>query len=111
MAAERNITIYKGDSYTHEVRIRDSANVNTNITGRTYTAQMRKSRSSDSVILSFDVVVTSAINGVILMSLDPADTSSINPGTYFYDFEETNGSYITTLMKGKISITGEVSHG
>ena len=111
MAAERNISIYKGDSYTHEVRIKNSANVNTNITGRTYTAQMRKSRSSDSIVLSFDIVISSAINGLITMSLSPQATSSIEPGTYFYDFEETNGTYVTTLMTGKVSLTGQVSHG
>ena len=111
MAAERNISIYKGDSYTHEVRIRNSANVNTHITGRTYTAQMRKSRSSDSIVISFDIVISSAINGLITMSLSPQATSSIEPGTYFYDFEETNGTYVTTLMTGKVSLTGQVSHG
>ena len=111
MAAERNISIYKGDSYTHEVRIRNSANVNTNITGRTYTAQMRKSRSSDSVVLSFTVAVTSAANGLVTMSLSSGATSSIDPGTYFYDFEETNGGYVTTLMTGKVTLTGQVSRG
>jgi hypothetical protein len=111
MAAERNISIYKGDSYTHEIRIRNSANVNTNITGRTYTAQMRKSRSSDSVVLSFTVAVTSAANGLVTMSLSSDATSSIEPGIYFYDFEETNGSYVTTLMTGKVSLTGQVSRG
>ena len=111
MAAERNIEIYKGDSYTHEIRIRDSANVNTNITGRTYTAQMRKSRSSDSVVLSFTVAISSAANGVVTMSLTPDATSSVQPGTYFYDFEETNAGYVTTLMTGKVSLTGQVSRG
>jgi hypothetical protein len=111
MAAERNIEIYKGDSYTHEIRIRNSANVNTNITGRTYTSQMRKSRSSDSIILSFTVVIADAVNGVINMSLTPEATSSIQPGTYFYDFEETNSGYVTTLMTGKVSLVGQVSRG
>ena len=111
MAAERNISIYKGDSYTHEIRIRDSANANTNITGRTYKAQMRKSRSSSSIVLSFTVTISNAANGVIIMSLTPEATSSIDPGTYFYDFEETNSNYVTTLMAGKVSLTGQVSRG
>jgi hypothetical protein len=111
MAAERNIAIYKGDSYTHEIRIRDSANANTNITGRTYTAQMRKSRSSSTVVLSFTITISNAANGVVVMSLAPEATSSIDPGTYFYDFEEKNGTYVTTLMAGKVSLTGQVSRG
>ena len=45
MAATRNITIYQGDTYAHELRIRDSANANVNITSRTYTGQIRKKRN------------------------------------------------------------------
>ena len=111
MAAERNIAIYKGDTYTHEIRIKDGANANTNITGRTYKAQMRKSRSSSTTVLSFTIAITNAANGVVTMSLAPEVTSSIDPGTYFYDFEENNAGYVTTLMAGKVSLTGQVSRG
>ena len=72
---------------------------------------MRKSRSSSSIVLSFTVAITSAANGVVIMSLTPEATSSIDPGTYFYDFEETNTNYVTTLMAGKVSLTGQVSRG
>ena len=111
MAAERNIEIYKGDSYTHQIRITDSANVNTNITGRTYTAQIRKSRSSESIVLSYNIDTSNSADGVVIMSLSPEVTSSILPGNYFYDFEEKNGTYVTTLMAGKVSLVGQVSHG
>jgi LEA14-like dessication related protein len=111
MAGTRDITIYKGDTYTHEVRIKNSANTAINISGRSYKVQMRKSKASDEIIASFTVSITNAANGVVTFSLDANTTSNISVGTYHYDFEETNGSYVTTLMGGKIIIVGEVSRG
>ena len=111
MAGLRDITIYKGDSYTHEVRIKDSLDDPIDVTGRTYRVQMRKSKASESVILEFDTSITDAANGVVQFSLSSEDSSNISVGTYYYDFEENNGGYITTLMGGKLIITGEVTRG
>jgi hypothetical protein len=45
MAATRDITIYQGDTYAHELRIKNSANAVINITSRVYTGQIRKKRN------------------------------------------------------------------
>jgi len=111
MAGVRDITIYKGDTYTHEVRIKNSSNTAINITGRTYKAQMRKSKASDEIVISFTTTITDAANGLVTFSLTAGNSSNINVGTYYYDFEETNGAYVTTLMGGKATIKGEVSRG
>ncbi len=109
MAATRNITIYQGDTYAHELRIRNSANANVNITSRTYTGQIRKKRNSDTVAATFSSEITSAVNGTVVMSLSSANTANIAAGSYVYDFQETNGNTITTLITGTCIITGEVS--
>lgn len=109
MAAERDITIYKGDSYTHQINIKNSANTAINITGRTYISQIRKSKASGTIIASFTTAITDAANGVLTMSMTGNETSNINTGIYYYDLQETNGSIITTLMGGKVTVTGEVS--
>ncbi len=109
MAATRNITIYQGDTYAHELRIRNSANANVNITSRTYTGQIRKKRNSDTVAATFSSEITSAVNGTVVMSLSSANTANIAAGSYVYDFQETNGSTVTTLITGTCTITGEVS--
>ena len=88
MAGVRDITIYKGDTYTHEVRIKNSANTAINITGRTYKAQMRKSKASDEIVISFTTTITDAANGLVTFSLTAGNSSNINVGTYYYDFEE-----------------------
>ena len=53
MAATRNITIYQGDTYAHELRIKDSANAVINITSRIYAGQIRKKRSTETAAATF----------------------------------------------------------
>jgi len=109
MAATRDISIYQGDTYAHELRIKDSANANVNITSRTYTGQIRKKRNSDTVIATFSSTLTNAANGVLVMSLTSSNTANISAGSYVYDFQETNAGAVTTLITGTCIVTGEVS--
>jgi hypothetical protein len=109
MAATRDISIYQGDTYAHELRIKDSANANVNITSRTYTGQIRKKRNSDTISATFTSTLTNAANGIVVLSLSAASTANIASGTYVYDFQETNGATITTLITGSCTIVGEVS--
>ena len=109
MAATRDISIYQGDTYAHELRIKDSANANVNITSRTYTGQVRKKRNSDTIASTFTSTLTNAANGIVVLSLSAASTANIASGTYVYDFQETNGSTITTLITGSCIVVGEVS--
>jgi hypothetical protein len=109
MAATRDISIYQGDTYAHELRIKDSANANVNITSRTYTGQVRKKRNSDTIAATFTSTLTNAANGIVVLSLSAASTANIAAGTYVYDFQETNGATITTLITGSCIVVGEVS--
>ena len=109
MAATRDISIYQGDTYAHELRIKDSANANVNITSRTYTGQIRKKRNSDTVTATFTSVITNGANGVVVMTLTSSNTANISSGSYVYDFQETNGATITTLITGVCTVTGDVT--
>ena len=109
MAATRDITIYQGDTYAHELRIKNSANAVVNITSRVYTGQIRKKRNSDTIAATFTSSITDAANGVVILSLTPASTANVPAGTYVYDFQETNGSTVTTLITGTVTVIGEVS--
>jgi seryl-tRNA(Sec) selenium transferase len=110
MAAKREISIYQGDTYLHELRLRNSSNTAINITGRVYTAQLRKSKSSETAV-SFTTAITNAANGVLTFSLTPAQTSNIEAGSYIYDLQELNGSIVTTLISGTAIVSREVNHG
>ena len=108
MAAVRNISIYRGDTYLHEITIRDSSNASIDISDRTYSAQVRRTASSD-VILTFTSTVTDAANGVLQISLTSSQTSSLDSGIYIYDLQETNSSNILTLMRGNVTVTGDIT--
>jgi hypothetical protein len=111
MAAERNIIIYQGDTYIHELRLRNSANANINISTRTYTGQVRKTKTSNTIIATFTTQITDGPNGVMQFSLEPNVTSNITSGVYFYDLQETNNTVVTTLVAGKATVQGEVTRG
>jgi hypothetical protein len=109
MPATRNIEIYQGDTYAHQLTLKDSANAVINITSRTYSGQVRKRRTSDTASATFSSEITDGANGVVVFTLLPAVTANLRPGTYVYDFQETNGSTVTTILTGNAVITGEVT--
>jgi hypothetical protein len=107
----RDISIYQGDTYVHELRIKDSNSANINITGRTYSGQIKVSKRSSTVTANFTATITNAANGVVQFSLTPAQTANIDPGTYYYDFQQLDGVIKLTLVAGSAVVSGEVTNG
>ena len=109
MPATRNIEIYQGDNYAHQLTLKDSANAVINITSRTYSGQIRKRRTSDTISATFSTEITDGANGVVVFSMLPATTGDLRAGTYVYDFQELNGAVVTTILTGNAVVTGEVT--
>jgi len=113
MPGTRNIEIYQGDTYVHQVTLKNSANAVINITSRTYSGQIRKRRSSGTIsatiAATFSTEITDGANGVVVFSLTPNITANLRSGIYVYDFQELNGATITTILTGNATITGEVT--
>lgn len=108
MAANRDISIYRGDTYIHEIRINNSSNTPIDINNRSYDAQIRKTVSSD-VLISFTSTITDAANGVLQISLTANQTSNIKPGIYIYDLQEINNENVLTLLRGNVNVTGDIT--
>lgn len=108
MPGERDISIYAGDTYTHEVRLKDSNNAVINITGRVYTGTLKISKTSSETIATFNTNISNANGGVVTFTLSSSTTANISAGTYLYDFQEENVGIITTLLTGKAVVTGQV---
>lgn len=109
MAAKRDISIYQGDTYVHNVAIQDSSNNPIDISGRVYTGQIRTSPGVSSIVASFTVTVPDPTSGEVQFSLSSSTTSGIPSGAYYYDFQELNGSIVLTLMAGVATVTAEVT--
>lgn len=109
MPGKRDITIYSGDTYVHEVRIKDSNGTPISITGRTYSGSVKLSKMAENVLVSFTPNIVDGANGVVKFSLTSSETGSLTPGTYHYDFQEVNNVVTTTLLTGKIVIEADVT--
>jgi hypothetical protein len=109
MPATRSIEIYQGDTYAHQLVLKNNANAVINITSRAYSGQIRKRRSSDTITATFNVEITDGANGVVVFTLLPNITANLRSGVYVYDFQEVNGSTVTTILTGNATVTGEVT--
>lgn len=110
MAARRNITIYSGDTYVHELRLKNSANVAIDISTRTFSGQIRVAPASTEPVATFTTAITNGAGGLVQFTLSPETTNSITPGTYYYDFQQIDGVIVTTLIAGKAVIQEDVSN-
>lgn len=110
MAANRNISIYSGDTYVHEVRLQTSSNTAINISTRLFSGQLRVAPSSTEIIANFSANITDGANGIVLFSMTSAVTSNIVPGTYYYDFQQIDGVITTTLLAGRATVQEDVTY-
>lgn len=109
MAAKKDITIYRGDTYINEVNLRTSNNSAINISAMSFSGAMKTSGLANSNTAVFDIEKTDAANGVFTFTLSAANSANIRPGTYVYDLQQINGSIVTTLMAGKVIIRGDIT--
>lgn len=103
------ITIRTGDTETISVAIQDDAGAPVNITGRTYAAQIRSTTDATSIIATFSCSIVSGAGGTLAATLSATTTAAIEPGLGVWDLQETNGSTVTTLLAGPVTIVQDVT--
>jgi hypothetical protein len=111
MAARRDIEIYQGDTYGHVITVTDDAvpPVATDVSGRTFAAQLRRYPGSDDVAATFAVDLTDAATGVVELSLTATQTAALAAGPYAWDVHMITGSSTLTLFAGECVVTAEVT--
>lgn len=106
MPATRNLTIYMGDAYDHEITFTDADGDPINMAG-TWRAQIRKRVSDAAALVAFTVDTTDAATGVLVLSLTKAETAALTDGGAWWDLEETGAG--VTYLRGTVAITQDVS--
>lgn len=109
MAAKKDITIYRGDTYVNEVHLQMANNAAINISEMSFAGVIKSSPLANSNTAVFDINKTDSANGIFTFTLTSSNSGQIRPGTYVYDIQQTNGSIVTTLMTGKILVKADVS--
>jgi stress response protein SCP2 len=106
--ATKNLKFMRGDTQQLNITI----NVNgtpVNLEGYTFRAQIRTERNSGSIAASFTCTIPNPANGQVLAFLSAANSALLPDGVLFWDFEQTVGGVVTTLMTGKCTVLADVT--
>ncbi len=110
---EVNITIRQGADYEAQFTLEDSNGVTIDLTGRVYTAIMRKTPKSSAITASFVCELTNPTGGVFTMSMSNAVTATIPAGDtldaqesqYVWEMEMLGAdNKIYPVYYGKVSV-------
>lgn len=109
--AIRDLDLYRGDDYTHEFLFVKNVEPPTpmNLSGYTFRAQIRdRPEKSSNIRATFDIDITRAGVGIIVISLPPSATR-IDSG--YWDLEANDGNSIMTWLRGAVTMVGDVTQG
>lgn len=108
LPANHDLVIYKGDYLELFVTVRDAAGVAVTLTGSTPKAVL-KSDYSDRMPIEFTTTLTGQ-PGEVSLILSSAQTSTLLPGSYIWDFQVTSASGQTrTYIAGDVTVINEVT--
>jgi hypothetical protein len=103
------INIRIGDTETISVAIKDSTGAAVNITGRTYAAQIRTTTDAATALATFSCSIVSGAAGTLTATLSASTTAALTAGLAVWDLQETNGTTVTTLLGGSVTIVQDVT--
>lgn len=112
MAGKLDIEFTKGDDYSNVVTLTTCVGTTStpiNITGRTYTAKVRRVASQTTADAVFTCTVTNAVAGEVTIYLTSAQTNLLNPADYKWDLQENAGGIITTILAGRCRVVQDVT--
>lgn len=107
LPAKLNYAMTRGDDFADEVTIKEGG-VAVDVSARTYTAQIRDTADSTTVVATFSINMASAATGVVGFSLADTVTDDLS-GLYVWDFQQDTAGVIRTLMGGTFLVNPDVT--
>lgn len=106
----QDLTITRGDTETIVVTILSDDGVTPiNITGRTYTSQIRTTPNASIISASFSCSVTNGSAGQVTATLSSSSSALLEPGYYYWDFQENASGVISTIFSGQVTVLADVT--
>lgn len=108
MATKANLVIDQGSTFSADLNLTDENGDALLLSGYTANSQMRKWYTSvnATAVFSASINVDSA---VVTLSLSANQTSSITAGRYVYDVEISDGSSVSRIVEGIVTVTPQVT--
>ena len=107
--ADQDLIITRGDTETLVVTITTDGSTAVDITGRTYTSQIRTQQDSTTIKASFTCTVTSGAAGQVTCVLSATSSAALSAGLYFWDLQENASSVISTILAGTVTVLADVT--
>lgn len=108
MATKANLVIDQGTTFSADLALTDDNGDVLNMFGYTANSQMRKWYTSSNPSATF-VTSINVDTGTISLSLDSSNTSSLVAGRYVYDVEIDNGTVVSRIVEGIVTVTPQVT--
>lgn len=108
--ARQDLILTRGDTETIiAVIASDESGTPVDITGRTYTSQVRTTQDSSIISGSFVCTVTDGAAGEVTCVMAPAVSAELDPGYYYWDLQENASGVITTVLAGQVTVLADVT--
>lgn len=107
--ADQDLTITRGDTETLVVTITTDGSTAVDITGRTYSSQIRTQQDSTTIKASFTCTVTSGAAGQVTCVLTATSSAALSAGLYFWDLQENASGVISTILSGNVTVLADVT--
>jgi hypothetical protein len=106
--ARLDYRITRGDDFADVVTIKEgSPPVAVDVSGRTFTAQVRRSADGE-VVAAMAIDMSQAASGEVGYAVSDAVTATMR-GAYVWDFQQAVGGVVRTLMGGKFIVDPDVT--
>ena len=112
MAGEYNFTIDQGSDFTLSCTYKDDSGNAINITGMTLRAYARANKEDVLKKFEFTCTLIAPAFGLFSINLTSSTSSTLDIkklNKFFYDVELVNGSIVTRLFEGIVTINREVT--
>jgi len=108
MATKANLVIDQGSTFTTDLTMTDDSGNVIDLAGYVANSQMRKWYTSSNATATFTTSINTT-TGVITLSLTANQTSSLTSGRYVYDVEISDGSVVSRIVEGIVTVTPQVT--
>lgn len=108
-ARDYPITIEAGATFRRELRLLDSTGAAMDLTGKTFSGQVRAGSSRGALLATFDFTPSQVAQGVVAWTLSADQTALIDgAAVYSVEMHSADGS-VDRLLKGFVLVDPEVT--
>lgn len=106
----KSFRIYRGDTFVFQMTLQSGGVAYTLDSDTfTFTGQI-KEKGKTTVIASFAITIIDEVDGIIRVTLTATESAKLSGGkTYDYDIQMNNDGVISTVLKGPILVSSDVT--